>query len=85
MSSASAPNPPHLRFYTRPDCSLCDRVYPTLQRLEREGVITIESVNIEEDVTLSERYGTRIPVLEFPNGQLLEGRISEFRIRRLLQ
>lgn len=82
MSSVS--NLPRLRFYTRPNCSLCDHVYPILQRLEGEGVVRLETINIAEDEELAERYGMRIPVLEFPDGQLLEGRISEFRIRRLL-
>lgn len=84
MNSVSTPNPPLLRFYTRPDCSLCERVYPTLQRLAAEGIITVESINIEGDASLTDAYGTRIPVLEFPDGQVLEGRISEFRIRRRL-
>lgn len=82
MSLAS--NAPHLRFYTRDNCSLCDRVYPTLQRLVALGMITVETINIAEDASLTEQYGLRIPVLEFPDGQLLEGRISEFRIRRMV-
>ncbi len=82
MSSAS--NPPRLRFYTRDNCSLCDRVYPILQRLTALGMVTVETINIAEDAALTEQYGTRIPVLEFPDGQVLEGRISEFRIRRMM-
>lgn len=73
-----------VRFYTRADCTLCERVYPILQRLSAEGVLDVERVDIGQDAALNEAYGTRIPVLEFPDGQLLEGRISEFRIRRLL-
>jgi hypothetical protein len=79
-----ASNPPHLRFYTRANCSLCDRVYPTLERLAVLGLVTVETINITEDASLTEAYGMRIPVLEFPDGQVLEGRISEFRIRRML-
>jgi thiol-disulfide isomerase/thioredoxin len=73
-----------LRFYTRENCSLCEKIYPALQRLQREGLADVERVDIDESTELRERYGWRIPVVEFPDGQLLEGRISEWRLRRRL-
>ncbi len=75
---------PLLRLYTRDNCSLCERAYPVLERLATEGVVTVDIIDIRGDPTLNDRYGERIPVLEFPSGAVLEGRISEFRIRRLL-
>lgn len=80
----SASDIPLLRFYTRDNCSLCDRAYPAIERLVTEGAIRVETFDIAQDATLTVRYGERIPVLEFPSGVVLEGRISEFRIRRLL-
>lgn len=82
MNSAS--NPPHVRFYTRANCSLCEKVYPILERLAGEGLVHFERVDIAASPALTGRYGWRIPVIEFPDGTVLEGRISEFRLRRLL-
>ena len=80
----SVSDTPLLCFYTRDNCSLCERVYPVVERLVAEGAIVVEIFDIDRDAGLTARYGERIPVLEFPSGAVLEGRISEFRIRRLL-
>ena len=74
----------HARFYTRADCSLCERAYPILQRLACEGLLTIEQVNIDGETALTELYGARIPVVALSTGEVYEGRISEFRLRQRL-
>lgn len=51
----------NLKFYTRPDCSLCDKALALLA----EGGLgnSFEKVNIESDLELVDRYGDKIPVL----------------------
>lgn len=72
------------RFYTRANCSLCKRAYPILQRLAAEGHLTVEVIDIAADPDLTAHYGERIPLVELSNGHLLEGRISEYRLRRII-
>lgn len=74
----------HVRFFTRADCSLCERAYPILERLAAEGLITVERLDIATDPALAEQYGARIPVVVFSTGMVYEGRISEARLRRHL-
>lgn len=83
MSLASSA--PLVRFYTRAGCSLCERAYPILQRLAAEGALRVEVVDIAADAALDAALGTQIPVVELPDGRRLAGRISEFRMRRLLE
>lgn len=49
-----------LILYQRDDCHLCDLA---LEVLARARVPEFESVFIEDDATLEERYGMRVPVL----------------------
>lgn len=77
--------PRQVRLYTRPGCSLCERVVPVLDRLAAEGLIAWESVNIETDPLLLKQYADRIPVVEVEGAGVLAGRVSEYRLRRLLE
>ncbi len=85
MPSASDGVPRPARFYTRPTCSLCDRAYSVLERLAGEGLLTIERIDIQSSPALTERFGHTIPVVELSSGEIFQGRISEFRLRRALQ
>ena len=76
---------PHARFYTRSNCSLCDKAYPILAQLAAEGLIVLETVDIATAPRLTEIYGHRIPVVELSTGHTFEGRISGFRLRRALR
>lgn len=49
-----------LILYQRDDCHLCDLA---LAELATARVPEFDSVFIDEDATLEERYGTRVPVL----------------------
>lgn len=84
MTSASKKTVPHARFFTRANCSLCDRAYPILERLADEGLLTVEKIDIATDPTLMQQYQYRIPVVALSTGDVYEGRISQFRLRRAL-
>jgi hypothetical protein len=75
---------PTARFFTRQDCSLCDRARAILTQLSDEGLLTFDSLDIMTHPSLAEHYGQRIPVIELSTGVRIEGRISEFRLRQLL-
>ena len=53
-------SPPRLVLYQRDDCHLCDLA---LEVLATARVPEFESVFIDEDAALEERYGARVPVL----------------------
>jgi glutaredoxin len=76
---------PHAYLFTRENCSLCERARGVLDTLARERLLTFESIDIDNDPALLERYGERVPVLELASGQRFEGRISEYRLRKELK
>lgn len=72
------------RLYTRAGCGLCERAATVLARLADEGLLSVEQVDIARDAALRDWYGDRIPVVVLSTGDVFEGRISEFRLRRAL-
>lgn len=53
-----------LKFYTRPDCHLCELAWDVLLQADLNSEVSM--VNIEDDVELLRRYGLRIPVIHDP-------------------
>jgi len=67
-----------LTFYTREDCHLCEQVLSMLQRVG----LSWQSVDIDRDPELVEKYGIRVPVLSHPaSGQELAYPFSEDKLR----
>ncbi len=71
-------NPLELTLYTRPECSLCDRleelIAPHLESLRRSRPVTLTKRDITDDPQTEQLYKTRIPVLTCSQRILLEGR-----------
>lgn len=66
-----------LYFYTKIDCSLCDKGFEVLQLLQEEISFEIEKKDIYTNDEWLEKYQIRIPVIETREGALLdEGIIS---------
>lgn len=59
-----------LKLYTTVGCHLCELAYQQLQQLNSQQ-FSIQSIEIALDDALVERYGTTIPVIEFPDHALL--------------
>ena len=70
-----------IKFYTKPKCSLCDDVRILLRQLRKEIPLDIEEVNILDDPDLYEKYKYEIPVLLFPDGSELKGRIQSKELK----
>lgn len=73
-----------IRFLTKPKCSLCDEVRILLNQLRREYPLNVEEVNILDEPGLYDRYKYEIPVLLFPNGSDLQGRIDGKELKKKL-
>lgn len=61
----------HVTLYSKPDCSLCDRLKADLLTTQPEIDFILVERNIEEDADLFERFRYLIPVLEIDNSMLL--------------
>ena len=48
-------------LYSRPDCHLCEEAEELLTRVAPERAVRV--VDIEDHITLIDRYGLRVPVL----------------------
>ena len=73
-----------IKLYTKPKCSLCDEAKILLNQMRKEYPLDFEEVNILDDLCLYERYKYEIPVLLFPDGSDLQGRIEGKELREKL-
>jgi glutaredoxin len=73
---------PHVIFYTKPGCHLCEEAREELARSGCEGLYTFEEVDILSDGELSRRYGWDIPVLLIDGTHAFKHRLTaeEFRL-----
>ena len=71
-----------LILYQRDDCHLCDLA---LEVLAVAGVPDFDSVFIDDDAALEQRYGTRVPVLrDSASERELDWPFDAAGVRRLL-
>ena len=68
-------------LYTRDGCHLCD---DARDLLFRHG-LRPESVDIDADAELRQRYDTCVPVVVIDGVERFRGRVNEVLLRRLLQ
>ncbi len=66
-------------LYTRPGCHLCEEAQA---QLKRHG-FRVESVNIDTNPLLQERYGDVIPVVLIDGKERFRGRIDPRLLTRL--
>lgn len=60
-----------VKFYSRPNCSLCVEGLTLLKLVQEDFPFELELVNIEEDDMLHEKYMLMIPVVE-KDGELVQ-------------
>ncbi|HEB02132.1 MAG TPA: glutaredoxin family protein [Nitrospirae bacterium] len=66
-----------LKLYTKPGCGLCDMAEDMLNGQRQKYSLEIERVDITSDDELFALYRFDIPVIEFPDGATLHGRIKK--------
>lgn len=72
---------PTLTLFQRDDCHLCDLA---LEVLAAARVPEFDSVFIDDDASLEERYGTRVPVLRDAGGRELDWPFDAARLAGFL-
>ncbi len=75
----NAPSSPVV-LYTRQGCHLCDDAAALLARYG----LAFDSVDIDNDPDLRQRYDECVPVLVIDGKERFRGRIDELLLRRLL-
>ncbi len=73
-----------LVLFSRPDCHLCEEAAALLAVVAPDQSFRV--VDIEDDITLLDRYGIRVPVLRFePSGAELGWPFDAATLSRFLK
>ena len=78
------PAAPHVIFYTKPGCHLCEEARRELARADCAGLYTYEEVDINSDPELLRRYGWDIPVLLIDGTHAFKHRLTAEDFRRAI-
>jgi hypothetical protein len=74
-----------LTLYTTSACHLCELAEQQLVNITKAYDLDISQIEISHDDTLIERYGIRIPVIKFANGDELNWPFEQADIEEKLQ
>lgn len=66
-----------VKFYSKDGCWLCDTAEEMLNGLKEKFGLAIKRIDITKDDALYDLYRFDIPVVEFPGGFVLNGRIRK--------
>ena len=74
----------YIKFYTRPNCELCDEAERMLRLVAEDHSLEWETINIEEDDQIHEKYMLMIPVIEREGQVLAYGKIGYIDVLELI-
>lgn len=66
----------NIKFYSRPNCALCEEGLRTLKLVQEDIAFDITLINIEQDDLLHEKYMLMIPVVEFDQTIIQYGQLD---------
>lgn len=75
---------PHVLFYTKSGCHLCDEARDEIARAGCEGLYTYEEVDILSDAELTRRYGWDIPVILIDGMHAFKHRLTSEQFREAI-
>jgi hypothetical protein len=75
---------PHVVFYTKPGCHLCDEARAEIVNAGCEGLYTYEEVDILSDDELKRRYGWDIPVVLIDGTHAFKHRLTAEEFHRAI-
>jgi glutaredoxin len=71
--------------YTRADCHLCERARETVASVAGDRAdVVVETVDVDADPDLRERYGDRVPVVAVDGEDAFEVRVDAADLRARL-
>lgn len=65
-----------VKFYTKPNCPLCDKALEEIELAQAQFAFVIEQVNILSDLVLYERYKHDIPVVCLDGVEIFRHRLT---------
>ncbi|ARK24139.1 thiol-disulfide isomerase [Sporosarcina sp. P37] len=74
-----------IQFYTRRGCELCDEAERMLRLVAEDYPLEWQTINIEEDDEIHEKYMLMIPVIEQDGQVLAYGNIGYIDILELIE
>ena len=77
--------PVRVTILSRNDCHLCEVVYQIARRLQSELHVEVQTVSIDNDKVLMERYGARIPVVLLDGVEHFVGAVTEGELRHAIK
>ena len=77
--------PIRVTILSRENCHLCDVVYRIAAHMRPEMNITTNKVSVEENTTLMERYGAKVPVVLLDGIEYFSGNVTEGELRRAIK
>lgn len=75
---------PHVIVYSRPGCHLCDDAKNVIEEVKQEVDLTLEEVNIENDLDLLQKYRFDIPVITINGVEAFRHRVDASRLREAI-
>jgi glutaredoxin len=78
------PAAPHVIFYTKPGCHLCDEARREMARADCSNLFTYEEVDINSDPELLRRYASDIPVVLVNNTHAFKHQLTAAEFRRAI-
>ena len=81
----AARRPPHVVFYTRPGCHLCEEAEREIAAARCHGLYTFEKVDIDTDPDLARRYGWDIPVIEINGAVAFKHKLTSADFKRAIK
>jgi glutaredoxin len=85
MSYRKMPAKPHVIFYTKPGCPLCDEARREIELSGCAELFTYEEIDINSDPDLQRRYGWDIPVVLINNTHAFKHRLTSEEFSRAIQ
>lgn len=76
---------PHVIFYTKPGCHLCEEAKGEIERAGRRDLYTFEEIDILSDPALQRRYGTEIPVVVIDGTHAFKYRLTAADFRKMIE
>jgi glutaredoxin len=75
-----------LTIYSKPDCHLCDEMKAIVRGvLHGRADLSLEEIDISNDLALLDRYGLEIPVLMIDGRKVAKYRVTEAEILRRIE
>ncbi|PIC56554.1 thiol-disulfide isomerase [Sporosarcina sp. P12(2017)] len=74
-----------IQFYTKPNCALCEEAERMLHLVAEDYPLEWQTINIEEDDEIHEKYMLMIPVIEHEGQVLAYGNIGYIEVLELTE